>query len=588
MWRLIILSLSLTLFAGCGRPKSPRSAHKSKAGPSVTKTKKTTAPSTKGKTGDQTPKTSGTNTKTPESATGFAALSQQQQARGAALYEANCQACHGKQGAGDGTAARYLFPRPRDFRAGRFRLVSTVNGVPTSDDLVSVLKRGMPGSAMPPWPNLSDEDRKLLAARVLEFRRDEVRRVEKKLAADDGEELTPEELEKIVARRTTPGAPVVVPPLEAPTPDAIVRGKELYLKKGCAACHGKTGKGDGQQKMVDAKGLPTSPRDLTLGIFKGNPDPHSVYIRTQAGMPGSPMPATRELTPKQIGDLVQFALSLSDEATRAKAVLNRERIVAVSVKKAPTTPGDAAWKNATPAHIRMTPLWWRNNYPAELNVQAAYDGQSISLRLSWADPTADKQAAQSATFGDKVAVELYRGKTEPFLGMGSAKNPVDVWLWDADRQNGSPDVDRVHPRIVVDRYPLTEQRVVTSAEFKRPGTATKDQAAVSLPAKFSGNQIVPKPGEHPVESLQVGGPGSVTFRPPINQSVRSAGVWKAGRWSVVLIRKLASDSARGGISLKPGDHVSAAFAVWDGSQHDRDGKKTITIWQDLILGQAKQ
>ena len=29
--------------------------------------------------------------------------------------------------------------------------------------------------------------------------------------------------------------------------------------------------------------------------------------------------------------------------------------------------------------------------------------------------------------------------------------------------------------------------------------------------------------------------------------------------------------------------VPVAFAVWDGSAGDRDGKKSVTIWQDLWL-----
>ena len=46
------------------------------------------------------------------------------------------------------SAARHLFPRPRDFRTDRFRLVSTRNGIPTQDDLEAVIERGMPGTSM--------------------------------------------------------------------------------------------------------------------------------------------------------------------------------------------------------------------------------------------------------------------------------------------------------------------------------------------------------------------------------------------------------------------------------------------------------
>jgi complex iron-sulfur molybdoenzyme family reductase subunit gamma len=53
-------------------------------------------------------------------------------------------------------------------------------------------------------------------------------------------------------------------------------------------------------------------------------------------------------------------------------------------------------------------------------------------------------------------------------------------------------------------------------------------------------------------------------------------------WSVVMVRPLVDDSA-GSVPLAPGETVSAAFAVWDGSQRDRDGQKLITIWQDLAI-----
>src|SRR5262249_36203918 len=52
---------------------------------------------------------------------------------GKQLYDAHCAACHGDKGDGQGPAARFLYPRPRDFTENRFRLVTTVNGVPSDD-----------------------------------------------------------------------------------------------------------------------------------------------------------------------------------------------------------------------------------------------------------------------------------------------------------------------------------------------------------------------------------------------------------------------------------------------------------------------
>ncbi|HEX9637640.1 MAG TPA: c-type cytochrome, partial [Acidobacteriota bacterium] len=68
---------------------------------------------------------------------------------GRATYQKQCAACHGAEGRGDGDAAYLLYPKPRDFTAGRYRLVSTWERVPTDQDLFSTISRGMPGSAMP-------------------------------------------------------------------------------------------------------------------------------------------------------------------------------------------------------------------------------------------------------------------------------------------------------------------------------------------------------------------------------------------------------------------------------------------------------
>ena len=65
--------------------------------------------------------------------------------------------------------------------------------------------------------------------------------------------------------------------------------------------------------------------------------------------------------------------------------------------------------------------------------------------------------------------------------------------------------------------------------------------------------------------------------------MQANGKWKDGRWTVVMTRKLKLKDDQTGVLLEPGGSVSIAFAVWNGSQQDRDGKKSITIWQDLVL-----
>lgn len=503
-------------------------------------------------------------------------------ATGEALYAQHCAACHGAKGDGKGLAAAFLFPKPRDFRAGRFRLISTSNSVPALTDLEQVLVRGMPGSAMISWAHLSEAERRLLAEQVMKLRRDGARDVEIALAKESDETLSDADLNAAVDRVTTAGQVFQPLPAGQATPEAIARGAAVYKAKGCASCHGDKGKGDGQQKMVDAEGLPTRPRDLTLGIFKGSPAFADVYRRLWLGMPGSPMPSSKQLTPDEVADLTHFVLSLSDEASREAVVLKRVGIQAKRLQALPMALDDEAWKQAEPARLAMTPLWWRDDDNPDLQVQALHDGRAIALHISWNDPQPDLHALRSEQFEDAVAVELYSGSAEPFVGMGARDAGVDVWMWDADRTNGATDVEDANPRIVVDSYPLTET-IVANAEFDRPGTRTDAQNKLTLPALAAGNQIVPSASGGAATALEGAGPGSLTFRLPRSQLVQSQAQWREGRWNVMLTRVLEVPAGEAGLSLKPGARVSAAIAIWNGSRRDRDGQKLITIWQDLLL-----
>ncbi|RIK86030.1 MAG: hypothetical protein DCC67_03230 [Planctomycetota bacterium] len=506
--------------------------------------------------------------------------------RGQRLYATHCAACHGAAGDGQGIAAPYLFPKPRNLQAGNFRLVSTDNNVPTREDLHAVLIRGMPGSSMPPWGHLPQEDRELLVDEVLQIRRDGARdayiRTLKEEELTDEEIAAPEVQEEIaqhVADFTTPGAPTEVPDLGQSTDEVIARGKQAYVKYACASCHGAEGRGDGVEVMVDIEQLPTSPRDFTLGIFKGNPDPAALYRRIAFGMPGTPMPGSSAMTPAERVDLVHFIRSLSTDAQREAAVLNRTKIEAARVDALPAVDDDAAWASVAPISLRTTRLWWLVAPDPDLQVQAIHDGKSIALRISWRDDSQDAQALRSESFRDAVAVQLYRGAEEPFLGMGGMESPVDVWFWDADRQRSGDAAEEEYPRMVVDAYPFSD------ADTPPEGEAA-DAAAhpdVSLPARATGNQIVPAGGPSGGTSLTAGGPGSLTFRLPQNQSVSAQGSWRDGRWTVVMTRPLATAAADAGVSLEPGQKVSASFAVWDGAKRDRDGHKLITIWQELEL-----
>ncbi len=49
----------------------------------------------------------------------------------------------------------------------------------------------------------------------------------------------------------------------------------------------------------------------------------------------------------------------------------------------------------------------------------------------------------------------------------------------------------------------------------------------------------------------------------------------------VMLRRVFKGTGDDSVRLKPGAEIPLAFAVWNGSAGDRDGKKSVTIWQSL-------
>jgi mono/diheme cytochrome c family protein len=284
---------------------------------------------------DPPPNTVGSATKGPvEDGRGSPATS------GPELYALHCAACHGADGDGNGPAARHLFPRPRDLRTGKSRLVSTRNGVPTLEDLEAGIRQGMPGTAMAPFENLTEDQRMLLAREVLRLNREGIRQQFISTLKSEGEEIDEDEVHEVVELCTTPGDVVAVPQIGPPDPQTIARGKDTYFELSCDNCHGADGTGAWDTPWFDDKGRHSPPRDLVHEPFKGGPEPESIYLRVLLGMPGTPHPACYNVAEEQLIGLVHYCRWLSREPKRV--LTNHQRAIEATSRVYLTPAGPAA------------------------------------------------------------------------------------------------------------------------------------------------------------------------------------------------------------------------------------------------------
>ena len=488
-------------------------------------------------------------------------------ALGKQTYAQQCVACHGIGGRGDGEAAYLLYPKPRDFVAAKYRLVSTWDRVPTDQDLFDTISRGMPGSAMPSWEHLAAEQRWGLVYYIKSLAEKPIEIKAQKMPAADGS-----------------GGEGIIEVPKAPPFDAAARARALELyKDACASCHGDTGRGDGAQEQKNDEGFPTRPRDLTAGVFKGSPDPIALYRHIVVGIPGSPMPMSDWAYGMDAWHLVNYVLSLSSETQRRRVEMKKFTIEAVRVKTLPDHPESGIWRSAPPVNLHLMPLWWRSERPEQVTVRAMHDGKEVAILMVWQDDTNDQTALRPQDFRDAAAIQFSLTANPPFFAMGATGAPVNIWMWKSERQAdldvAYQDVERAYPNIGIDSYP-NSMRSAVEQPSRHALTLQSDPTFVT--GWGAGNIVSDPQRKSAVEDLTAQGFGTLRARPRIEQKIDARGVYGQGSYEVMFRRTLTT-TGEGAVALRPGSTVPVAFAVWNGSAGDRDGKKSVTIWQDLKI-----
>jgi DMSO reductase family type II enzyme heme b subunit len=515
-------------------------------------------------------------------------------ARGREIFARQCVICHGEQGDGAGKFAYLMNPRPRNLQAGKFKLASTQNQIPSDEDLLRTITRGMPGSSMPPWGHLPVADLKALVAYVRQLHVDAARAA---LEADVKRgELEANEVPTLLAERTRPGAPIVVPPEPAFDDLRWFNGRRVYLEA-CASCHGADGRPLPEAVKFDDEGYPVPPRSFVDGIFKGGMDGASLYSRILKGMRGTPMPASEgNFTDDEVWDLIHYVQSLAREGSQGRAQLRQSTITAPRVQGSlPPGPQDAGWNQARPVYVGLTPLWWTETRIEGLVVQALHNGEDLALRLTWLDPSANERAVRVEEFRDAVAIQFSLSSDPPFyMGDSLQHGGVNIWMWKADRQKdlaaGHQDVDAAFPDRAVDMYDESPIRAKDMSLVDWPHGAITEHNATYITAWGAGNLVADPNLKTPVECLTARGPGTLSGKPANVQIVQGQAVYERGVWSVQLQRPMqlphdhAQCAAEGDERVfNAGDYLPVSFAIWDGDAGDRDGKKNISIWQKLVI-----
>jgi mono/diheme cytochrome c family protein len=465
-----------------------------------------------------------------------------QRESGKNLYLKYCSQCHGEKGDGEGYAAPHLLPKPRDFTRGAFKVRTTGSGaLPTHQDLVSIIRRGMPYTSMPAWPEFSDQEVSDLAYFIKTF-----------APGFSSAENVPQ--------------PVELPSGPSATNETIELGKKLYVETGCVKCHGELGRADGPSAptLVDDWRYPIRPADLTQSwTFRGGSTREDIFRTMTTGFNGTPMPSFADaLTPEQRWAITDYivALSGSNGPAYTNLVVAKHALDPIDLAK-----GTANFASAPVARLPiigqiMEP--GRAFHPAttSVTVQAIYDAESIALLVRWHDirvdntgtagpalevppeeeqepkaaaaptgPSADDPFADPAAaavevppseFNDAVAIQIPSqvptGARKPYFIFGDAQSPVDLWFFDLSRK----------------------------------------------------------------EPLQFTGRGSADIAPNDTGDVTGVTSYDQGEWSVIFKRPLRASA---GATFSPGQFMPIAFSVWDGFSRERGNRRGLTAWYSLYV-----
>ena len=487
--------------------------------------------------------------------------------KGKKVYFKRCVWCHGIEGGGDGPSADRLFTRPRNFIQGTFKIRTTDSGeLPMAADLITTVRNGLQGSAMPAWGEFLAED-EIFA--VVEF--------VKTLVQDRDFDDTEDEEVFVQDFGTNPWGTKGPYHLGVPQAD-IDAGKEIFTKNKCFECHGGEGRGDGNPTMKDDWGFPIVAADWQqCWNFRGaRRDPFNPFhiVRTiSTGMNGTPMPNFKDQI--IVEDRWKIAAFVNSLCPRKKIDLLTNKPIPdfliqsiytegkVSPKiddpswQSPDTDDridaptdDAILENPKRHYIAMAGqitrgkrnfdpktdnLWVTTRWSEE--EQAVYYLVEYHLRFLSDDPE----------YPDSVAIqwpaklqELY-GAEKPYFILGDAKKPVDLW-----KANFMP---------------------------------KEDYSATAAP-NDKGYQL-----DVSVEELVGYGFDALSAKESEGKVEIVDSIYKQGRVKILFKRSLATEGEFD-VQIPTEQFIPVAFMQWAGRDKEKDEHMAISTWYYTILKPA--
>ena len=450
-------------------------------------------------------------------------------APGEDIYEERCLWCHGEEGYGDGPAAEYLNPPPRDFSEVSFKFKTTpfFEMVPTDGDIERAIKGELDRGKAYAWGGLGGASMPGYGAELTARELGELVSYIKLLSGIE-EEPIPE--------------PISFKGRIAPGPKSIEEGKRLFEhRERCTECHGSHGRGDGTKRLKDDLGYRTWPRNLTKGwSYRISNDPGDIYARITVGLPGTQMPSfadpksKKALSEDERWHVANYVASLDAPYKKPAG----ESLIRASYVDGPlpSAASDERWRKARFTSFHMVPQIItepRLFTPSvdSISVKALFNESGLSLLIEWDDRTesipGDEKSMKIAggdPYPDRIAVQtpLNAGQETPYFGEGETENPVVIRRWQS-----------------------------------KDSTAGSEASALFIAR----------------------GPKD---RKPLSGAFDATGLYEAGSWRVVMRGDLnQGEPANDG--FKRGDYIPVAFAAWDGSNMDTGSRHTMTGWHYILL-----